>query len=594
MNGYVNDRTTGERERRPRRSKKCRRQSEDQLKFKETEKESESRGIQLFHFLRGSGNYTAAEKLYRDIMERRDPTESEDILELKHSFAAMLVDQGKFQDAEPISVVVWEKRKEGPGSLSEASKESHRQLCSILCAVGKYKEAEKMHTTMYESGPTDAWTLENGDEACQRLMEQGNITMAELMQDKVWNKRLIQNGPRDGLTIKSGLRLIGFLRQIIATIDNEGGPKHEREWNTSRKRTLEFKIIVILRKIWDARQQTELTSDVLNAGHMLGDFVFRQEDELDRLADAEAILTPVWEGKKHKFGQHDPSTMSTGGILAKTLCRQEEQETYHRAIHILRNMWQTMTRSGDPMAISTGDDLAQAYFSIRDWPNAEQVFRWIFQCKTRDGFPIKDIEDARWFLSQTLYKQGTNKHREAQMIFDQLYQQWYANSPDSSKTLDCGYMLAQLLSTQPETAEEARKVALDVFNGRRASLEKGAAYLDSGYLYGSLLERDGKLEDAESILRSLWEDEAVMTEDQKVRWRCGYLTGQILIKRRKHSEAKKILEAVLGAQQAGSAGFDELRETGKLLEEAVNKPKKEKEKRKRNSFRLSVSIAKKR
>ena len=523
-------------------------------------------------------------------MKGRDPTENEDILNLNHSFAALLVEQKKFQDAESISMIVWEKRKEDPGPLSEVSKESHRQLCSILCAVGKYKEAQKMHSTMYDSEPADAWTLENGDDLCQRLIEQGNIKKAKEVQDEVWGKRLVQNGPRDGLTIKSGLRLIGFLRQLIDTPDNEDGREHERRLNTREKQALDSKIEVVLRRIWDARPQTELTSDTLTAGHMLGDFIFRQEDRPDRFADAEAIFTPVWEGKKRQFGDRHTSTMSTGSILAKTLCRQGDQETYHRAVHILRELWHTMIRNGDPEAVSVGDDLAQAHFSISEWLNAEQVYGWILQHKMQNHFPTRDIEDARWFLGQTLYKQGSNKQSEAHKIFNELYQQWYTSSPNSCRTLDCGYLLAQLLSTQPEKAEEARKVALDVFNGRRASLEKGADYVNSGYLYSSLLEKAGKLKDAEGILRSLWENEAVLIEDQKVRWACGHLIGQILIKRRKHSEAKKILEEVVQAQEAGFAGILEVTETRGLIKEAVNKLKKEKGRR--YSGRWALTLAK--
>ena len=527
-------------------------------------------------------------------MKGRDPTENEDILDLNHSFAALLVEQKKFHDAKPISMVVWEKREEDPGPLSEVSKESHRQLCSILRAVGNHKEAEKMHKSMYDSRPTDAWTLENGDEICQRLIEQGEIEEAKLMQDKVWKKRLNQNGPRDGLAIRSGLRLIGLLEQLIATIDNQDGNEVERERNISHTHALKCDIGVVLRRIWDARPQTELTSDVLKAGHMLGDFVFRKEDRLDRFADAEAIFTPVWEGKRRQLGDGHASTLSAGRMLGKTLCCQGEPETYRRAVDILPGIWRTMMMNGNPEAISTGEDLGLAYRSMSDWLNAENVYRWIVHQKTHTGCPTQEIEDARWLLAQTLYKQATNKHREAQMILGGLYQHWNANSRDSCKTLDCGYMLARLLSTQPERAEETRKVASDVFNERCASLEKGAAYVDSGYLYGSLLEKDGKLEDAESILRSVWEDEPVVTEDQKARLRCGHLIGQILIKRRKYSEAKKILEAVVEAQEAASAGILEKSETRRLLEEAVNKLKKGKPKGRRNVGRWAVILAKKR
>ena len=582
---YFNDRTNGENDRRPRRSKKCRRQSKDQGKF---EKVAESWGIRLFHCHKKDKDYTGAEKLYQEIMEGRDPTENEDILELNHSFAAMLVDQGKFQDAEPISMTVWKKREEDTGPPSDSSKESHRQLCSILCAVGKHKDAENMQRSMYQSGIMDAWTLENGDEVCQRLREQRDFKKAKDMQGEVWETRLNHNGPRDDL-IKSGWRLIGDLEELVAAIDIQGGDDVERRFRISHKQTLECEIELTLRKIWDPRPQPELTTDVLNAGHKLGMVVFCQ----NRFADAEAIFTPVWEGKKRhrQLGDRDASTISTGSMLGKTLCRQGDQESYRRAVDILPDIWRTMM-NGDPEAISTGEDLALAYHSMSDWLNAETVYRWIVQQKIYTRCPTWEIEDARWLLAKTLYKQATNKHREAQTILGLLYRQWNASSPDSNKTLECGFMLAQLLSTQPERAEEAQRVALDVF-GRRASMERGLAYLQLGHLCGSLLEKDEKLEDAESILRSIWGDQAVVPEEQKVRLSCGHLIGRMLAKRRKYSEAKKILEEVLEAQEAESAGILEQTETRRLLEE-VNKLKKGKEKAKRNSGRWAVTIAKKR
>ena len=533
-------------------------------------------------------DYDEAEKLYHDIMKGRDPAENEDILNLNHSFAALLVEQKKFQDAEPISMVVWEKRKEEPGPPSEVFKESHRQLCSILCAVRKYKDAEKMHTTMYESGPTDAWALENGDEACQRLREQRDFKRAKDMQGEVWKTRLNHNGPRVDL-IKSGLRLIGDLEELVAAIEIQDGHDVETRFKINHKKTLECEIELTLQKIWDSRPQSELTTDVLNAGHKLGMVFFCQGE----FANAEAIFTPVWEGKKRhrQLGDRDSSTTSTGSMLGKTLCRQGEQESYSRAVDILPDIWRTMM-NGDPEVISTGEDLALAYCSMSDWLNAENVYRWIVQQKFYTRCPTREIDDARWLLAKTLYKQATNKHREAQRILGVLYQQWNASSPDSSKTLECGFMLAQLLSTQPGRAEEARRVALDVF-GRHASMDRGLAYLQAGHLCGSLLEKDEKLEDAESILRSIWGAQAVVPEEQKVRLSCGHLIGRMLAKRRKYSEAKKVLEEVLEAQEAEPAGILEQTETRRLLEE-VNKLKKGKEKAKRNSGRWAVTIAKKR
>lgn len=554
---------------------KCRAQ------LKAAEEVAESRGIRLFHSLKKSKEYVEAEELYQNIVKGRDPTSSEDIaiLDLSHSYAAMLVEQKKFQEAEPVSRAVWEKRKECPGPPSEIIKESHRQLCSILCALGKLKDAENMYRSMYQSEMTDAWTLENGDEMCKTLKKQGEIKRAKDMQEEVWNERLKHLGARDGLTTRSGLRLVGFLEELVATIDKEDGTDAERRRNVSHKEAYKCEIEVVLRKIWDTRPQPGLTTDILEAGHKLGVLVFRQ----DKFPDAEAIFILVWEGKKQQLGDRNASTISTGSILGKSLCRQEEQETYRRAVDILRDIYQIAMTTGDSNAISVGEDLAQAYCSIGEWPNAEGTYRGIVQQKNHKRSPAREIEDAHFFLGQTLYKQGMGKNREAEMILGRLYQQWNASSPDYSKTLECGYMLAQLLSAQEEKVPDALKVALDVFNGRRASMERGVAFLDSGYLYGSLLFKTGKHADAERILESAWEHQAG-PEEQKVRLKCGHLLGEVLVNRHKYTDAKRILEAVAEAQEADSAGVHEMAETRNLLDE-VNRLKKAKDRGRRNSGR---------
>lgn len=112
-----------------------------------------------------SKNYGDAEKLYHETVIDRDPSKTEDteMLDLEHSFADMLMEQKKFLEAEPISRAVWERSKQCSGPPSDLSKKSHRQLCSILCALGKHREAETMHMRVYQGGEMNAWVLENGD-----------------------------------------------------------------------------------------------------------------------------------------------------------------------------------------------------------------------------------------------------------------------------------------------------------------------------------------------------------------------------------------------------------------------------------------------
>ena len=557
---------------------------EYRLGKKAAEEENESLRIRLFHTLKEAKKYDDAETLYHETMTGREPTQSGDtaILDVKYSFAAMLIEQKKFQEAEPISRAVWEERKQCPGPPSEVSKESHRQLCLVLCAVGRHKDAENMHTRAYQTESMDAWALENGDEICQRRREQGEIKRAKEMQDEVWKERQKQQSPRDALTIRSGLRLIGFLEDLVATID-QGGTDVERRLNHSHKQAFECEIEVILRRLWDTRLHPEPTTDILNAGHKLGIVLFLQ----NKFSDAEAIFISVWEGKKQRLGERDVSTMFTGSMLGKALYRQENREAHLGAVDILQGIWrvrQTVMKNGDAEAISSGEDLAQAYHSLGDWPNAEGAYRWIVHQKTqKPGCPKREIDDALWNLGQTLDKQGMEKDRDAEMVLSGLYQQWNASSPNSNQTLQCGQMLAQSLSTQNGKTNEALNVALGVFN-RRASAEKGAAYLDSGRLYGSLLLKVESFAEAERILETVWEHQAEGNEEQKLRLTCGQFYGQALAKRHKYSDSKRILEAVAEAQGAVSAGDLEIAETRRLLED-TNRLKKERERGKRNSCR---------
>ena len=603
--GYHDDRKNREHEECQRRLERLRRQvKEYRSGKKEAEEiadakisENESLRLRLFYSLKEARKYNEAEKLYHETVKRyeddekpyhvtatgRDPTKSEDtaILDLKHSFAAMLVEQKKFQEAEPISRAVWEKRKQFPGPPSEIFKQSHRQLCSILCAVGKHRDAETMHRDMYQRNTMDAWALENGDEVCQRRKEQGEIKRAKEMQDEVWKERLKQHGPRDGCTIRSGLRLIEFLEELVDTIQDQDSTDAERRLNTSHKQAFQCEIEVILRKIWGTRLHPEPTTDILNAGHKLGVVLFSQ----NKFPDAEAVFIPVWEGKKRQLGERDVSTMSTASQLGKALKCQGKRETYLRAVDILQNVWpvwQTVMNSNNE-ALLSGEDLAQAYYSLEDWPNAERTYTWILHHKAHNRCPTREINDTRWNLGQTLYKQGMAKYHETECVLGDLYHQLNASSPNSDRTLLCGQMLAQSISTQNGRTSDALNFARDVFNGRGASAQRGVHYLDSGRLYGSLLLKVENFAEAERILESAWENKAEGTEEQKMRLKCGHLYGQALAKRHKYPDAKRILDAVAAGQGAIlPTGVTEIAETRQLLED-VNRLEKKEKRGKRNS-----------
>lgn len=536
----------------------------------------ESLKIRLFHKLKEAKEYAGAEELYRETMTGRDLAKSEEtvVLDLKYSFAEMLIEQKKFQEAEPISREVWEIRKRDPAPTSKDSEASHRQLCSVLCNVGKHKDAEYMQRIIYQKEPMDRWALENGDEVCQRLREQGKIQRAKEMQQEVWEERLKQPSPRDERTVRSGLCLIGFLEELVATIDQRGDTDTDRIDNASHKQAFECEIERTLRRIWAAGVWPESNKDILGAGHKLGTILLHHK----KFPDAETIFTRVWEGRKQQFGDRDPSTLSTGSMLGKSVLYQRRQESYLRAVNILADIWlfkKTVMNNGDTEVMSIGEDLAHAYHSLRDWPNAEQVHSWIVDQKEQRGFPMQDIDDARWRLGHILYDQGTNKHGDAENIFRRLYQQWKMSSTNPNLTLQCGQMLAQSLSTQDGKANDALEVALDVHNRRASSAERGLPYLDSGHLCGSLLIKVENFGEAERILDPVWNIQTERIEEQKRRLECGHLYGQALAKNHKYSDARKILDTVAAGQEATlPAGSPEIAETHQLREKVQKEVKR--------------------
>ena len=562
------------------------------------EREIQCLKIRLFHASKEAKKYDDAEMYYHEVIKKyddarkldhvtvtgRDPSKNEVsvILELRHSFAGMLMEEKRFQDAESISREVWDQRKRCPGPPSEVFKESHRQLCAALCAMKRHMDAEHMHRSMYQSKTMDAWALENGDEVCQRLKEQGQKKRAKEMQDEVWEKRREHIGPRDDFTIRSGMRLVEFLQDLVSDAGHQRGTEAESRLFISRKQGFEDDIEEVLRKTWDTRLQPEPNTDMLHAGHELGKVLLKQ----NKFLDAEAVFMPVWEGKKQRPRETDRSTMSTGSMLGEALYRQGKRETSLRAVDILEGIWrvrQAVIENDDAEAIPSGKVLAQAYCSLGDWPNSERTYKSIVKYKELRGFPTQEIDEARWDLAQIFYRQGLNRNREAGIVLGDLYYRWNASSPKSSLTLQCGQMLAQSLSTQDGRAHEALNVVLEVFNGRDASAKRGAAYQDSGRLYGSLLLNNGNLTEAEGVLESLWEHQAEGAAEQDVRLKCGHLYGQTLAQRHKYLDARRILDAVAAGREAMfPAGVPEIEET-RLLLEKVNRLEKEKKRGKRHS-----------
>ena len=502
----------------------------------------QSRTIQLFHSVREAKKYDEVEELYDELVtvKELDMSYDPEILDLRYFFAESLCEQGNFKVAEPISRSVWEARKES-SDLSEEAKQSHRQVCSILTSLQKYGDVEDMHRSMYHRQPADAWTLENGDELCLKYAEQQKFFDAKHLQHQICMERRRQFGHRDGLTIQSRGRQIEFLEKLIAFVGTHSG--NEAHMTKHHKKAYECEYERALREQWDARSPIESNTEILEAGHKLGNRCFQGKD----FGAAKEILESVWENKKAKYGDNDVSTLSSRSILGKILHRQGTSETIQEAISIFQAIWcarQSDPGSKDIDTISSGEDLAQAYYLLSDFSNAETMYRWVVERKKHiHSWTADETMEARWKLGQVLCKQGAVKSLDVEEVLGDLYEDWKKRNPRSHITLQCGQMLAESLYNQEKT-DKALEIAREIFNQKETLGQQALLYLDNGRLLGLLLLKRNDHLEAEIVLRPLWNHEAKAPEEEKMHLMIGNKLSQCLLDQQKFAEAKQILDSI--------------------------------------------------
>ena len=119
--------------------------------------------------------YAAAEASFRETISLvSNDYVSDTILDLKSSFIKMQLKRSKVTaDLATLAKDVFEKRMRTEDTMPEKYKESHRQLCKVLCLEGKYDEAARMHRAIYDESNCEEWSLENGDDLCQVWFKQG-------------------------------------------------------------------------------------------------------------------------------------------------------------------------------------------------------------------------------------------------------------------------------------------------------------------------------------------------------------------------------------------------------------------------------------
>ena len=547
-----------------------------QIDLRDKNIEVRDKNIELFESWKSAGDFNRAEKYYKDLLDKDLQKDAgaeiaATILNLKQSYVDMLIRQGgRFEEAVGLAEEVWEKRR-GADPVSDSSKESHRHLCSIHASLKRHDEAERMHKLAYEwyKGREDAWALENGDECCKQLAEQQKYDEAALMQAKVWTERQKagNGGPRHPDTIKSGKSRILLLEKLSITLADEAGSESQRNLKRSKRETCEHEIDQALRYIWDTAESPERKTEILDVGHKLGDRLLAKE----RFPEAEAVLDPVWQGRKLATDDADPQAMSTGRLLAAAKRLQGSPERYQTAAEIYRRLWKDCKRvlgQGNDETISVGLDLAATLYLLGEYSSdggAEEVYGWVLeQQQFSSRQDTSTVICTRYNLGRAMYQQGHTKYAKATGLLQDVYNQWYEKPPEAASIHECGHMLVEMYEHQK--AVEALKA---IFDGRKRLETRDLLYLQSGYAYGRLLVEQEDHELAREPMRSLWEYEPALVEQKEIRLRCGCLYGQILLKLREYDRAQDVLQSVMDAQDGVfKTGSTEVTMVSQLLGQA--------------------------
>ena len=546
----------------------------------------------LFQTYAKAKQYNEAEEIYYDILDRHtEAIPFEMVLEMKYSYAEQLHEQGdlkKAAKAKEIAEDVWKTRKmldsisETPGAMSEKTRKSHRQICSIYTSLHEFDAAEHAQRSVYEGPSKDAWTLENGDALCSTLKELKKYEAAARLQLSVFEerRRLNNHGPWDEYTIQSALSRIDLLEcaseDLSNTLSEHTGHEREKEHIRDRKKVLENDTFVMLQHVWKIATPSEARPQILEVGHKLGS---RLVDERE-YADAEIILNAVWEARTALFSEANQSTMSTGRMLADALKLQESPQHYQRAVGLYRRILdraRPMFGEDDDWVISVGVALAETLFLDRQYAGpdgAEAICRWVLEQKEKKlGHTDPQLYDARYLLGKAVHAQGCERYPELVPILQEVYERWNGNLPKPSSTVECGRMLVKAYEEYEGLA------ALDpiraLFNGRTPVLEKDMLYLESGHLLGKLLINQRNWEGAREVLHSLWDYQADLLEEKRIRLSCGQLYCQSLLRSDRYSLAKKVLRSVELAQHAQPDIFGEGSTEGEQFAESLGRVSRE-------------------
>ena len=500
---------------------------------------------------RKTKQFERAERLYGETISKLSQNPeccpSAAILGLRYEIAEMKIEQKYYEDAEVDARYVYEQRRsEEPASEnSHDLKQSHRQLSFALrsqLASQKLKEAMMMHRKIWEEeGSEYHWRMENGDQLCLVYLDQEEYRTAERTQMEVWKERMRREGTRNKATMRSALQMISIWDKQISKVDQGLQSAADKRVD---KEYFENKMRDFMKDIWDHKETPETNVEVLSIGHRLGKIHFQRKD----YAIARAIYEIVWTGRTTSLGETHPDTLASGHEFGRSLFYPDGVDADNqRARLVLEQIWKARkSKLGESSSdtISSASYLALTHRRLGEYDLAEPINRWIWeQKKTASGEKSLSALGAFCDLGWNLYQQG--RYQDAEIILRSIYQEPNTDPGREKLTLKSGHRLALTQSKQEGRINDAIDTIREVFHARKKTANTDdLAIMESGKLYGQWLTEKKGFDQAEAVLRPLWD--RTITPPLEAAWlKIGDTLGQCLFKRGQTRQARDILNAVM-------------------------------------------------
>ncbi|KAH6970347.1 hypothetical protein BKA56DRAFT_735956 [Ilyonectria sp. MPI-CAGE-AT-0026] len=413
----------------------------------------------------------------------RSKDQAEAKASLLHCIAGYLDFEGKWSEAEELSIEAVKIREELFGADDPDTLSSMAGLASIYRNQGRWEEAEKllvqvMETCKTKLGADHPSTLTSMGNLASTYRNQGRWEEAEKLDVQVMETSETKLGADHPSTLTS-------MGNLASTFWNQG------RWEEAEK--LEVQVM--------ETRETKLGADHPDTLTSMGNLASTYRNQ-GRWEEAEKLEVQVMETCKTKLGADHPSTLTSMGNLASTYRNQGRWEEAEKLDVQVMETCKTKLGADHPSTLTSMANLASTYRNQGRWEEAEKLDVQVMEtCKTKLGADHPSTLTSMANLASTFWNQG--RWEEAEKLEVQVMETSETKlGADHPSTLTSMGNLASTYRNQGRW-EEAEKLEVQVMETRETKL--GADHPDTLTSMANLAftwKSQGRYKDALVLMKS--------------------------------------------------------------------------------------------